>query len=163
MSACRLACSLFICVLGTFTSIHAAACCTSREPQCPSFANFIFEEAIDYRCQSYQSSPNDSELQYCSYNNMAQKVEAATSPVSDSAGITQKELRILCLGDSLTSGYMMSRTESFPYGETMQFELAKMLATTPAKLRVRISGLPGNPQIFAPDHQERVSYLCLYR
>lgn len=54
-----------------------------------------------------------------------------------------KNLRILCFGDSLTSGYMSSDSHSHPYGDTMQNELAHMLSSTPAKINTTIDGKPG--------------------
>ena len=54
-----------------------------------------------------------------------------------------KGLRILCFGDSLTSGFLSSSMESYPYGETLQTELAHMLSLTLSDVRVTVDGLPG--------------------
>lgn len=60
------------------------------------------------------------------------------------AQTTAKRIRILCFGDSLTAGYMMSQPEHYPYGDTLQIELAHMLSVPLSQIHVDIDGLSGN-------------------
>ena len=55
------------------------------------------------------------------------------------------ELRILCFGDSLTAGYMLTSPDHYPYGDFMQTELAKLLQRPLSKIHVDIDGFSGIP------------------
>ena len=82
-------------------------------------------------------------LDFQTYSNMSQASMAEKS--------LPKSLRILCFGDSLTAGYMSSDPKYYPYGDTLQTELAHMLSITPSQIYIKIDGLPGKtlkqPQI----------------
>ena len=56
---------------------------------------------------------------------------------------TPKKLKILCFGNSLTSGYSQNGLASFPYADTMEPDL-KRLVPTLEDLVVDIDGLPGD-------------------
>ena len=60
-----------------------------------------------------------------------------------------KSLNILCFGDSLTKGYLLTEPYFYPYGDTLQTELAHMLQTLPSKLFVSVDGLPGSVHLWS--------------
>ena len=53
-----------------------------------------------------------------------------------------KSLRILCFGDSLTSGYTKMGLEAYPYADHLRVGLQHMLSTS--DIHVDVEGLPGD-------------------
>lgn len=56
--------------------------------------------------------------------------------------ISEKSLKILCFGDSLTAGYTMMGLASHSYADFLEIYLAHLFPST--KFMIDVSGLPGD-------------------
>ena len=56
--------------------------------------------------------------------------------------IAEKNLKILCFGNSLTAGFTMMGLASYPYADFIEAYLAPLFPST--KLLIDVSGLPGD-------------------
>lgn len=68
-----------------------------------------------------------------------------------------KTLRVLCFGDSLTSGYHSFGLGSHPYSEALRTRL--FAAFPDAEIQVRTNGVPGDVAAF-PGFKERFQNEC---
>lgn len=66
-------------------------------------------------------------------------------------------LRVLCFGDSLTSGYFHFGLGSHPYAIKLEQRLSRALPSVP--MRVDTNGLPGDIAAFKP-FSERFRLQC---
>ena len=113
----------------------AAACSLFPDQRCPSTAGSLSEKLAHIVVDKSFLSLKSREFTQTYLETSGSRSEDRMPP---------NLLRILCFGDSLTSGYLSTSLERYPYGDTLQTELAHMLSLPLSQVQVTVDGLPGS-------------------
>lgn len=113
----------------------AAACSIFYDQRCPSTAISLAEKLSHIVVDKAFLALESQEFT---------QTYLATSASRSKDRMPPNMLRILCFGDSLTDGYLSSSLDRYPYGDTLQTELAHMLSLPLSQIQVTIDGLPGS-------------------
>ena len=130
--------SLFVFCLVYLSSLDRVAACPFTFGHNTFSAAFSESEKLAHICFATDISQSDSSAVLDFYIEME---HPGGKPADETA--SHEEFRILCFGDSLTAGYMLTSANHFPYGDAMQTDLAKLLSLPLSKVHVDIDGLSG--------------------